>query len=729
MSTVYEAEQVVESSEATEVVVPLEELDSLAVGRSVSGVYTHSRRPTVADPSAVLDVPEDTNGHAPLEAADELELAAPSAAGGVRLIREQLRLDVDGRYPQRVVSGTIQALLHQRLHWIARLRPVASNQWAGPIFYKDGTGTLLRQNAVKVTVLGPTPATRIAKVTFSGPGGTVTRLYKFTRASFRDVEFEYDAQQGQLATTKIHTHAHPNRPPGLPAEHLTLDQVYARAGFRVTQSGGGGIVPTSGAGADGRWTDQEMHDAMQIHWSQFQNAAQWSLWVFWARQHVQGHSLGGIMFDDIGPNHRQGTAIFNQSFIADPPAGDPNPNEWVRRMLFWTAAHEMGHAFNLAHSWQKSLGTPWIALADEPEARSFMNYPFLVSGGQSAFFSNFAYRFSNAELLFMRHAPERFVQMGNADWFDHHGFEQAEATPQSDFELTVRMNRDKPELAFMEPAVVELKLKNVSGRPQVLEAARMRSMEAMTVIVKRQDRPAMRWRPFAHYCVEPELSTIAPGASLYEPLFIGAGTNGWLIDEPGNYLVQVALHLNDRDVISNPLYFRVLPPMSRDEDVVAQDMFTDSVARILNFGGSLVLDDGNDALREVTAKLDEKHPAVIQARYALGSPIALATKQVVASGKAEGNGHGRHLAIKGIQDKTDGVDLVQSALTADMQAAARTFGNIGFRRRVDRYADILAAQENESDAKAVRKAMVDTLRKRGVPERILEPEEATASTD
>ena len=47
-----------------------------------------------------------------------------------------------------------------------------------------------------------------------------------------------------------------------------------------------------------------------------------------------------------------------------------------------------------------------------------MNYPFRVAGGQSAFFADFEYRFSDQELLFMRHAPERFVQMGAADWFD-----------------------------------------------------------------------------------------------------------------------------------------------------------------------------------------------------------------------------------------------------------------------------------------------------------------------
>jgi hypothetical protein len=134
----------------------------------------------------------------------------------------------------------------------------------------------------------------------------------------------------------------------------------------------------------------EMHDAMQLHWSRFADRAQWAMWVFYASLHETGTDLGGIMFDDLGPNHRQGTALFVDSFIAQPPPGDPAPAAWVDRMRFWTAVHELGHAFNLAHSWQKSLGTGWVPLADQPEARSFMNYPYAVRGGQEAVFASFA---------------------------------------------------------------------------------------------------------------------------------------------------------------------------------------------------------------------------------------------------------------------------------------------------------------------------------------------------
>jgi hypothetical protein len=139
------------------------------------------------------------------------------------------------------------------------------------------------------------------------------------------------------------------------------------------------------------------------------------------------------------PNHRKGTAVFYNTFISQAPSGDPAPDAWVNRMRFWTTVHEMGHAFNLAHSWQKQhppqWGTPWIPLANEPEARSFMNYPFNVSGGQKEFFRDFELRFSDQELLFMRHAPARFVQQGNADWFDNHGFEQAKLSLEPSLKL------------------------------------------------------------------------------------------------------------------------------------------------------------------------------------------------------------------------------------------------------------------------------------------------------
>ena len=114
-----------------------------------------------------------------------------------------------------------------------------------------------------------------AIVTFSGGGAaTLTRVYRWTSARFRAVEFEYDSTPDANPVNSVGTHDHPNHPAALRNEALTIDTVYRRAGFTVTNSGGDGGVPVSGAGANGTWSDAEMHDAMQIYWSRFSNAPQ-----------------------------------------------------------------------------------------------------------------------------------------------------------------------------------------------------------------------------------------------------------------------------------------------------------------------------------------------------------------------------------------------------------------------------------------------------------------------
>ena len=109
------------------------------------------------------------------------------------------------------------------------------------------------------------------------------------------------------------------------------------------------------------------------------------------------------------------------------------------------------------------------------------------------FFADFEFRFSDSELLFMRHAPERFVQMGNADWFDHHGFEQANVSPTSPYALEVRVHRTQPYFEFLEPVVVELKLANRSEQPLLVNELLLQETDNMTVIIKKSDgaRPSM----------------------------------------------------------------------------------------------------------------------------------------------------------------------------------------------------------------------------------------------
>jgi len=613
---------------------------------------------------------------------DLYDAAAEAMFPGLKT-HEELRLDVDGPYPQMTASGTITRSLFGRLHWIAKLKRSGRFSWSGHIWFKEGHLASLPQTNVSITVSNSLHShQRRITAKFTGGGAPVRiRAFRFHSAYYHEVEFEFDREEGVTAVTSIDTDAHPNRPASIPVESLSIDTVFRRAGFKTTRLAGNDI-PTSETGANSTWSDTEMHDAMQTYWSRFDNKPQWSLWTLFANQHDFGTSLGGIMFDDIGPNHRQGTALFYNSFISQAPAGDPAPGAWVNRMRFWTAVHEMGHAFNLAHSWQKSLvfdgKGPWIPLPDEPEARSFMNYPYSVSGGQTAFFADFEFRFSDSELLFLRHAPMQYVQMGNADWFDHHGFEQAEVSAEPSLRLEIRVNREQARFEFLEPVMLELKLTNISDQPMLLPDDLLSNSEAMTVIIKRQDQPAKARQPYAHYCRKPGQTVLKCGESLYESLFVAAGRGGWQIAEPGDYLVQICLHRGNEDVVSNALKVRVQPPLQKQEELLAQDFFEDDVARLLTFDGGDYSRQARDTLQDVAAQLSERRVAE-HAKVALYLPQTAPTKYLDFSQERP------RILVR--QASYDAITEMENLLATQAGTVAETLGHVDYNYYANKLAD------------------------------------------
>lgn len=663
---------------------------------------------------------------------------------GMEAVSEQLRLDVDGTYPQMVASGTIwrQSIDSVGVHWIADLTETGRRSWTGNIWFKDNLGGKssypLPYTSVTIVVSGAsiyslTPPT--ATVTFSG-GGSPDRVRSFKWMSqwFHAVEFEFDRADGVTAVTSLETGAHPNHPSSLPNHRLSIETVFSHAGFEVSKSGKDNIVPLAGAGGDALWSNSELHDAMQTYWSRFDNQAKWSAWTFFAWLHmgfpddgVTPDDLGGIMFDDIGPNHRQGAAIFNGSFISQAPTGDPAPAAWVQRRRFWTAVHELGHTCNLAHSWEKSLPSrdhrPWIPLANEPEERSFMNSPGRVSGGQSAFFSDFEYRFSDTELLFMRHAPERFTQMGNAEWSDDHGFRQAHVSREPKLRLELRVNRQKALYEFMEPVVLELKLSNVSDEPQLIQENLLAHLDEMIVIVKKHDRSARQVLPYARYCFSDKNRVLMPNQAVYESLFVSAGRGGWSISEPGYYTVQLALHLEGEDLVSNALRLRVAPPCGYEEEFLAQELFSDEVGRILAFDGSQFFAAGNDTLREIAEKLGERRIA-LHARVALATPWLRDYKHLVLPSDTQAClrpaaeiGGKFKIARAQLDDASRELTL---ALVDQAEAAASTLGHIDAKFYTEQYASCLAEHGRGKEAARAQDALYQTLANRKILPEVLE---------
>jgi hypothetical protein len=117
------------------------------------------------------------------------------------LVREELRLDVDGRYPQMVASGTLFLRLQARMHWIANLATTGPDTYAGAIWYTDGDTNLLPYTSVSIQARRSFfPNLRTATVTFSAAGKTDrVRTFRFADPSFHPVELEYDTVAGTTA--------------------------------------------------------------------------------------------------------------------------------------------------------------------------------------------------------------------------------------------------------------------------------------------------------------------------------------------------------------------------------------------------------------------------------------------------------------------------------------------------------------------------------------------------
>ena len=114
---------------------------------------------------------------------------------------------------------------------------------------------------------------------------------------------------------------------------------------------------------------------------------------------------------------RQGCTVFREHWWFDNlPAGVPaNQNEAeALRQFLYTYVHEIGHAFNLLHSWQKGFANP-PADGDEDDL-SWMNYPSRYDGlpgnNPGAFWNAFPLQFEDPELLHLRHGDRPTVIFG-----------------------------------------------------------------------------------------------------------------------------------------------------------------------------------------------------------------------------------------------------------------------------------------------------------------------------
>lgn len=571
-------------------------------------------------------------------------------------LRFTLHLDIDGTDPLGVVSGTVAkgfTLFGVSLpHFIGRVTQNNAIPNGRDLVVEDvsftwpGGGATINRIEVQVTAASFF-ATPEADVTFVDAGsGRRFGPYHVARESryFRDVEVDVDREDGAASAEPYDTHTHPDRPADLPRRQLTLERAFGDAGIHITRfPGSGSVIATAEAQDDAKWNDQELHDSMTLHWDAFANRPQWKMWVFLAEHYVNA-GTGGIMFDgDInepGGVDRQGTAVFTRQQGFHTPSGgytqdNPPAAEAAQRELFFNLIHETGHAFNLAHSFQKQsvfspgdsawLAPAWMPLQSDDRSLSWMNYPeratpaadFDAAHPNNAtwFYERFRFRFSDDELLFLRHAPGEFVQMGNADWFQNHG---RVARKSLDRRLRLSFQAPKRSLAYGEPVFVELQLQNRSDEPVGVNPELDPADGFVEVAVTKPNGQRVPFLPLTHVRCRLEEHRLEPGRSVRHALNLTVGKLGFAFKEAGPYRIEAAYTNHDGRKAAAVMQLYVEAPASYEERRAVAALFDARVGRLLYFGGSRVMEEANDKLEWALSRLGEEHPAryyLAAARY------------------------------------------------------------------------------------------------------------------
>ena len=180
-----------------------------------------------------------------------------------------------------------------------------------------------------------------------------------------------------------------------------------------------------------------------------------------------------------------------------------------------------------------------------------------------------------------------------------------------------------------------------------------------------------------------------------------------------------------------PATLRIAPPRTYEEEVIAQDVFTDAVGRVMAFDGSNVLKGANDTLREVVDKLGDRRVA----RHAR-IPLALAVAkpaQVLDLGAGTERlaaGATRQMGVQTLAARPDEArtELDAALLGSGAEVAAESLGHIDYKHYVDKLTDLLESQGQRQEARKVQQDLKALLAARNVLPQVLADIDARIQT-
>ncbi len=399
---------------------------------------------------------------------------------------------------------------------------------------------------------------------------------------------------------------------------VTLETSFADAGIEIVDVGHPSVIPT---GPGHLWGTSQLHTLMQDFAQASLSQREWELHLLWLGKSSRP-GLYGVMFDSSGSLPRQGTAVFAEEIRDRVPV-------LTNRKLIQTTVHELGHALNLAHRFERSVG--------RADSTSFMNYDWRYGGGnrRQEFWSRFAFTFDHDELEFLRHAPRSAVIPGGAGfhsinyWADGNGgySPYVPEVPLSGFHLELTPPAAGPVFEFAQPVFLQVELTNLTGDSLNLGSHVLDPKGGLLEILIRRSTgepdPGLEgaevFVPIAQRCfdIEPRTADIVPhGDSIRNNLNLTFGSGGFSFAEIGEYdviaLVVVFDEANERDLVikSEPLRIRVAPPRNRDEDEDAMVLLREDVGIYFALGGSDGLEQAGSDLEAVRQRRQGKKKTI-----------------------------------------------------------------------------------------------------------------------
>lgn len=458
-----------------------------------------------------------------------------------------------------------------------------------------------RQDAVLVTLRLDEPLNRLPAKT-----DLVIEATR-TSAALRSIGIEIDVEEGVALPAPV----------TFGGVARNLEECLGRAGFAVKHIG----EPTPiQRGEAARWSDSAIYTALHaimLNSAKVPETRAWELRLLMLGE-SQLPSLRGVMFDFQDTLPRQGAAVFASTFA----------EENRDRNLLRTMIHELGHALNLAHRFEREVG--------RRDSASFMNYPHRYRGVDPTrgYFDAFSFAFDADELSFLRHGPRGAVIPGGEPfhsvryWADggHPG-----GNPEVEFLPFARMTLSPPAtgpaFVFGQPVFLTVALHNTGEEDIQLNSAYLDPKVYLEFTIERQG-VQVPFVPSVQRCVdqfEPSSDVVIPsGQKLENNVQLTFGSGGFTFAEPGVYDItphvvitrrNQQLNLVDFVVRGETLRITVLPPV---DDREAETLMRSDVGALFTLGGADALQGAADALAEIADRRGPQDPVAAAILRAAG---------------------------------------------------------------------------------------------------------------